>query len=106
GVGVVTARNLVERRSEFEILRVLGISQEARKGIVMKEVATLIAWGLGIGALASAIAVLPLLGEKVSFLDLGWMLGLLVIMGAVAWVSAVLAREKSNVLKESHELPS
>ena len=102
GVGVVTARNLVERRSEFEILRVLGISQEARKGIVMKEVATLIAWGLGIGAVSSALAVLPLLGEKVSFLDLGWMLGLLIIMGAVAWLSAVLAREKSGVLSEGH----
>lgn len=102
GVGVVTARNLVERRSEFEILRVLGISQEARKGIVMKEVATLIAWGLGIGAVSSALAVLPLLGEKVSFLDLGWMLGLLIIMGAVAWLSAVLAREKSGVLDEGH----
>ena len=102
GVGVVTARNLVERRSEFEILRVLGISEEARKGIVMREVATLIGWGLGIGAVASALAVLPLLGEKVSFLDLGWMLGLLIIMGAVAWLSAVLAREKSGVLDEGH----
>jgi len=106
GVGVVTARNLVERRGEFEILRVLGLSQDARKGIVMKEVETLVAWGLGIGAVSSALAVLPLLGEKVTFLDLGWMTGLLVVMGGVAWLSAVLAREKSNVLDEFHELPS
>ena len=106
GVGVVTARNLVERRSEFEILRVLGISEAGRKAIVMKEVATLIRWGLGIGAVSSALAVLPLLGDKVSILDLGWMLGLLVLMGGVAWVTAVLAREKSKVLQSNHELPS
>ena len=69
----------------------------------MKEVATLITWGLGVGAVSSALAVLPLLGEKVSVLDLGWMLGLLVIIGVVAWGTAVLAREKSGVLSEGHD---
>jgi len=106
GVGVVTARNLIERRSEFALLKTLGLSRTQRAGIVTKEARTLISWGLGIGLVSSMVAVLPLLGEKVSLLDLGWMLGLLMVMGAVATVSAVLAREKSGVLDSHDELPS
>lgn len=106
GVGVVTVRNLIERRSEFTLLKTLGLSRGQRSEIVMKEARTLILWGLGIGLISSMFAVLPLLGEKVSLLDLGWMLGLLLIMGVVATTSAVLAREKSGVLDTSDELPS
>ncbi|MDB4435984.1 FtsX-like permease family protein [Akkermansiaceae bacterium] len=105
GVGVVTARNLIERRSEFSLLKTLGLARAQRSQIVMKEARTLITWGLGIGLISSMLAVLPLLGKKVSFLDLGWMLGLLLIMGLVATASAVLAREKSGVLDTSDELP-
>lgn len=106
GVGVVTARNLIERRSEFALLQTLGLNRVQRAGIVMKEARALIAWGLGIGLVSSMIAVLPLLGEKVSLLDLLWMFGLLAIMGVVAIASAILAREKSGVLDCSDELPS
>ncbi|MGC6427723.1 MAG: ABC transporter permease [Akkermansiaceae bacterium] len=104
GVGVVTARNLVERRGEFTLLKTLGLDRVQRSGIVMKEARMLTFWGLGIGFVSSMIAVLPLLGEKVSLLDLGWMLGLLVVMGVVATGSAILAREKSGVLDGSDEL--
>ncbi|MGJ8697817.1 MAG: FtsX-like permease family protein [Verrucomicrobiaceae bacterium] len=102
GVGVVTARNLVERRGEFAILKTLGIEKSGRSAIVMSEVRILIGWGLGIGAVASMVAVLPLLGEKVKVGDLGWMMGLLAVMGLVAWGSAVLARKRSGVLDEGH----
>ena len=106
GVGVVTARKLIERRSEFALLKTLGLGRTQRAGIVMKEARTVIAWGLCIGLISSMVAVLPLLGEKVSLLDLGWMLGLLIVMGLVSTVSAILAREKSGVLDSSDELPS
>lgn len=105
GVGIVTARNLIERRSEFALLKTLGLARIQRSQIVMQEAHTLILWGLGIGLLSSMLAVLPLVGEKISLLDLGCMLGLLLIMGLVATASAMLAREKSGVLDTSDELP-
>lgn len=106
GVGVVTARNLIERRSEFALLKTLGLGRVQRSKIIIKEAHTLIAWGLGIGFISSMAVVIPLLGKQVTILDLAWMFGLLLLMGLVASVSAVLAREKSGVLDGRDELPS
>jgi len=97
GVGVVTARNLLERKGEFQVMEVLGISDFNRSKLVMLEVGRLITWGLGIGFVASMCSVLPLLGKSVSGIDLAMMLGLLVLMGVVAWLSATLARVRVGV---------
>lgn len=84
GVGIVTARNLVERKEEFETLRKLGISKAIRDTIVKKEIHAMIAWGLGIGLLSALIAVIPVLGGTIGLLDLVWMLGLVAIMAGIA----------------------
>ena len=84
GVGIVTARNLVERKGEFETLRVLGISEDLRAGIVKQEVRAMVIWGLGIGLVSALIAVVPVLGGTVGLLDLGWMIGLVVVMALIA----------------------
>ncbi|MDB4537256.1 ABC transporter permease, partial [Akkermansiaceae bacterium] len=84
GVGVVTARNLVERREEFRTLKVLGISKAMREEVMKKEVSSMVKWGLGIGLVSALISVIPVLGETVGFLDLLWMLGLVVVMAGVA----------------------
>ena len=87
GVGVVMARNLVERKGEFETLRVLGISRKRRAAMVRGEMRAMVWWGLGIGLVSALIAVMPVLGGTVELLDLGWMLGLVALMAAVVhWV--------------------
>ena len=84
GVGIVTARNLVERKAEFETMKVLGISKTLRAAIVKKEVRAMVIWGLGIGLISALIAVLPLLGGTIGLLDLAWMFGLVLMMALVA----------------------
>lgn len=83
GVGVVMARNLVERRGEFETLRVLGISRSLRAAMVRGELRSMMVWGLGIGLLSALIAVIPVMGGTVGLRDLGWMLGLVAAMALV-----------------------
>ncbi|MDB4463975.1 ABC transporter permease, partial [Akkermansiaceae bacterium] len=84
GVGIVTARNLVERKAEFETLRKLGISKIRRSKIVKHEVKSMVAWGLGIGLVSALIAVIPVLGGTVGMMDLLWMTGLVLAMGFIA----------------------
>lgn len=84
GVGIVTARNLVERKDEFETLNRLGISKSVRDTIVKKEVRSMVAWGLGIGLVSAMIAVIPVLGGTIGILDLVWMLGLVIMMALIA----------------------
>ncbi|MDB4636526.1 ABC transporter permease, partial [Akkermansiaceae bacterium] len=84
GVGIVTARNLVERKAEFETLRMLGISKIRRSKIVKHEVKSMVAWGLGIGLVSALIAVIPVLGGTVGMMDLLWMTGLVLAMGFIA----------------------
>lgn len=87
GVGVVTARNLVERRREFETLKVLGISRALRARLAGGEIREMIFWGLGIGLVSALIAVIPVLGGTVGWRDLAWMIGLVAGMGLIAgWV--------------------
>ena len=84
GVGIVTARNLVERKAEFETLRMLGISKIRRSKIVKHEVKSMVAWGLGIGLVSALIAVIPVLGGTVGMMDLLWMAGLVLAMAFIA----------------------
>ena len=84
GVGIVTARNLVERKEEFETLRMLGLSKLRRAKIVKHEVKSMVAWGLGIGLVSSLIAVIPVLGGTIGMMDLLWMIGLVLAMAFIA----------------------
>ena len=84
GVGIVTARNLVERKAEFETLKMLGISKIRRSKIVKNEVKSMVAWGLGIGLVSALIAVIPVLGGTVGMMDLLWMAGLVLAMAFIA----------------------
>ncbi|MDB4624197.1 hypothetical protein OAE47_02190, partial [Akkermansiaceae bacterium] len=84
GVGVVTARNLVERKEEFQTLKVLGISKASRNEIMKKEVSSMVIWGLGIGLVSALVSVIPVLGGTVGVLDLLWMLGLVALMAVIA----------------------
>ncbi|MEK6230266.1 MAG: hypothetical protein N2A42_00240, partial [Luteolibacter sp.] len=59
GVGLVTARNLAERRYEFAILHTLGVPGVVTRRVVLLEVGEVIRWGLGIGLVAALVSILP-----------------------------------------------
>jgi hypothetical protein len=84
GLGVVTARNLAERRSEFAMVHALGVPGRVSRRVVWNEVARFITWGLGIGVLAAAVAILP--GISAAGLgSFGWVLLLVAAIAANAW---------------------
>jgi ABC-type lipoprotein release transport system permease subunit len=85
GLGLVTARNLTERRYEFAILHTLGIPAAVTRRVVLGEVAQLIRWGLGIGLVAAVVAILPTLATAGWARSLAW-IGLLIAgIGLNAW---------------------
>ena len=85
GLGLVTARNLVERRQEFAILHTLGIPAAVTRQVVLGEVAQLIRWGLGIGLAAALVAILPSLTATGLSRTLGWIALLAGGIGLSAW---------------------
>lgn len=59
GLAIVVARNLQERRGEFAVMTAMGIPREVLGRMVFAEFGRLIMWGIGIGAVASIVAVWP-----------------------------------------------
>jgi hypothetical protein len=78
GLGLVTARNLLERQHEFAILHALGIPDSITRRIVRHETAQFIRWGLGIGMTAAMVAILPALAAGGGTPTLAWT-GLLIV---------------------------
>ncbi|MEY2880811.1 MAG: hypothetical protein RLZZ15_3191, partial [Verrucomicrobiota bacterium] len=59
GLAVVVARNLRERRGEFAVMAAIGLPRAVLGQMVFHEFATLVLWGLAIGAVASVVAIAP-----------------------------------------------
>ena len=85
GLGLVTARNLLERRYEFAILRTLGVPGEIARRVVLLEVGQFIRWGLGIGLLAAIVAILPTLSVGGIAKSLAGIAVLVSMIAANAW---------------------
>lgn len=85
GLGLVTARNMRERRSEFSILHVLGIPLDVTRKMVVLEVAQCIRWGLGIGLAAAVISILPSLSVQGIWRTAGWLALWVTMIAANAW---------------------
>ena len=89
GLGLVTARNLEERRYEFAILDALGVPAAVTRRVVMLETARFIRWGLGIGLVAGLVAIVPALaagGGGVK--SLGWVVVWVAWITGSAWLSS------------------
>lgn len=84
GLGLLTARNLAERRDEFSLLRTLGIPDEIRRTIILRESVRLILWGLGIGLFAAVVSILPNLPDGGRALTFGWIAALVLLIGTNA----------------------
>ncbi len=85
GLGLLTARNLNERRYEFAILHSLGVPTATTRRVVLLEVRQFIRWGLGIGMLAAMVAILPMLAAGGIGKSLGWIGLLVAAIAANAW---------------------
>ena len=59
GLALVVLRNVMERRGELALLRAVGFDRAAVRRLIVREHAALLLAGLGGGALAAAVAVLP-----------------------------------------------
>lgn len=59
GIGVVVSRNILERQSEFALMRAVGFTHASIRRILIAEHAILAGFGVGCGMLAGLIAVLP-----------------------------------------------
>jgi ABC-type lipoprotein release transport system permease subunit len=59
GLGMVVARNVLERRGEIALLRAVGLRTRAIRWLVLSEHGLLLVLGLACGGIAAVVAVLP-----------------------------------------------
>jgi ABC-type lipoprotein release transport system permease subunit len=86
GLGLVTARNLQERRGEFVLMKTIGIPDAVTRSVVFREVGSLIAWGVGIGLVAALVAIGPNLAVNDPVKAVGWVMVLAGVTAVNAWV--------------------
>jgi ABC-type antimicrobial peptide transport system permease subunit len=92
GFGLVTARNLRERRHEFAIFHAIGLPGRITREVVMMEARQNIRWGLGIGSVAALLAILPSLVEgDAGMRAFGWIALWIAMIAANAWFFSWLA---------------
>jgi putative ABC transport system permease protein len=100
GVGVVLARGVAERVEELALLRALGFGRGRIAGLLVAEHAVVLVAGLGIGATAAVVAVLPVLASPdadppvmmaVAVLSGTLAVGLVAVLAAARWATAGIA---------------
>lgn len=95
GLGLLTARNLAERREEFDTLRTLGIPPEILRSVILRESVRYIIWGLGVGLAAAIISILPNLPDSGRLLTFSWIGALVILIAANALFWAWLGYQRS-----------
>jgi ABC-type antimicrobial peptide transport system permease subunit len=95
GLGLVTARNLAERRHEFTRLHQLGIPRGIIRSLVVRETRQFILWAVGIGLAAAVVSILPALPKTGLLVTLGWIAALAAMFLLTAASCAWLAYRKS-----------
>jgi ABC-type antimicrobial peptide transport system permease subunit len=95
GLGLLTARNLAERRKEFHQLHQVGIPRKIIRSLVFRETRRSILWAVGIGLLAAVISILPALPKTGLLTTLGWIAALALMFVSTAGACAWLAYRKS-----------
>jgi putative ABC transport system permease protein len=105
GLGLVTARNLAERRLEFVQLHHLGISRRIIRSLIFRETRQLLLWSIGIGLLAAIISILPALPKTGSLTTLAWIAALACLFLLTAAACAWLAYRKSALFASDSVCP-
>ncbi len=88
GLGVVAARNILERRAELAVLRAVGFRRRHLRKLVFAEHSALALAGIVAGALAAGVAVTPALLSpevRVPWAGLALTLGA-IVAGSLLWI--------------------
>jgi putative ABC transport system permease protein len=92
GLAVVQLRNVLERRGELALMRAVGLSKSLLGRLVFWENLALLVGGLGCGAIAAGVAVLPHAffgGASIPWLELAGTLGVVLVVGLLAGMVVV-----------------
>ena len=101
GLGVVVARNMLERQREFALLEAVGFRKSQLRRLVFIEHRWLIFWGLMIGILTAMIAIWPALQSRSASFPLSEMilLSLFLVSGCIFWTwIAAMITLRSNLV--------
>ena len=82
GMGLVVARNVLERRAELALLRAVGFSRGMLKRILLGEHLYLLSFGLVSGLIAALAAVLPVILHRGTELPVAFLAGLITAVAA------------------------
>jgi ABC-type antimicrobial peptide transport system permease subunit len=91
GLAVVQLRSVMERRSEFALLKALGYPRARIRLVVLLEVAMLLGVGLGTGLLAAMVTVVPFQIVGAARTPLGSVCAMICVVFAGGMLSAGLA---------------
>jgi hypothetical protein len=106
GLAAAQMRSVLERRGEMALLRATGFRRSRLSGLVLIENILLLLGGLATGVIAALAAVLPHMfggGAGVPFLELGTMLGIVLLVGLAAGGWAARATLRVPVLAALRE---
>ena len=99
GLGIITARNLAERKNEFTQLYQIGISRKIIRSLIVRETRQFILWAIGIGLLAAIISILPSLPAAGLLTTLAWITALAILFLLTASACAWLAYRRSALFR-------
>jgi hypothetical protein len=101
GVGIVVARNVLERRREFGLLEAVGFTRAQLRRLVFSEHRRLILGALVIGAVSAMAAVWPNLSARSSAFpwreSLLLLLGMALLGGFWTWLATRIALRGSHI---------
>jgi putative ABC transport system permease protein len=102
GMGVVVLRNVQDRRAEIALLRAVGYRRCELWNLLLLEHGMLLAAGLGVGVLASVVAMVPVLVLSKTQVASGFLLELLILVavcGVGCMVAAIHVSLKGDALR-------
>jgi hypothetical protein len=102
GMGVVVLRNVQDRRAEIALLRAVGYRNRDLRKVLFIEHGLLLAAGLGVGVIASVVAMVPALIISKSQVSSGFLLGLLATVtgcGAICMAAAICVSLRGDALR-------
>ena len=91
GMGVVVLRNVQDRRAEIALLRAVGYSPSIVRRLVFMEHGLLLIAGIGLGILASVVAMVPALFIAKSQVSHGFMVGWMAVVAGCGFGCMAIA---------------
>jgi putative ABC transport system permease protein len=91
GLAVVLARTILERKKEIAMMQSLGFNRNMIVGLLIREYAVLLAWGVLIGFISAVVAVLPNFltpGNDVSFFTV-FLIVMTILINGMIWIAGL-----------------